>query len=591
MTAFTTRRTGAILTSVAGACLGLTGYVVTSGNLIIWKYLGQTPSQAQPYTSAGVPGHAGYSVGYPTALPVPSLPADYMTRIGLMLPEKVDIRFNTQVALSNDDQTNIKLGAAADVWVTFLNEGAGFLNGVGFFTYDPGNPPASPADVTDEQIILPNASVPPLTKAGTQGATVYLGSFPAGRAIGFFVVANGWTTTGRTVNGAKLPGVKEGQDRNWIYYSLKGLNPEPADNRNLNQHTVLLQDTTLTGSDNKTYQRMVLAFEDYLRTSSSDHDFNDVILAVHVSPSTAISNLAGIPKLVASTNDGDADGDGVKDSVDEFPADPNAAFSRWFPGSSSWGTLAFEDSWPQKGDYDLNDVVIRYRSRELLNAARLVSGLDLDMRLDARGGIYRTGFALALPGIIAAQIQSATLTLPSGATVNLTPLPGQSKAVFEIMQDSYDHAPASAGTGVCAVYFNTGTGCAVLPGAAFKLSIRLVAPVSNFPAAPYDPFIFRTGQTGIEVHLPGNAPTSRADTSLFGTADDGSTLGTAMTYMTANRLPWALHVPSEWAYPAEFSDTVRPFPSIVDWAASGGTVKTDWYGVPTSPALTFINGR
>lgn len=591
MTASSTRRTWATLTAAAGACLALTGYAVTSGNLIIWKYVGQTPSQAQPYTSAGVPGHAGYSAEYPEALPVPKLPTDYMTRIGQMLPEKVDIRANTQVALGSDDQTNIKLGADAEVWVTFLNEGAGFLNSVGFFTYDPNKPPASPADVTDEQIILPNASVPPLAVADKQGATVYLGKFPAGRAIGFFVVANGWSATGRSLNGNKVPGVKESHDRNWIYYSIKGLNPEPADSRNLNQHTVLLQDTTLTGSDENTYQRMVLGFEDYLRTSSSDHDFNDVLLAVHVSPSTAIANLEGIPKLVATTKDGDADGDGVKDSVDEFPADPNAAFSRWFPGSSSWGTLAFEDNWPQKGDYDLNDVVIRYRSRELLSATRLVSSLDLDMRLDARGGVFHSGFAVALPGISAAQIQSATLTLPSGATVSIKPLSGESKAVFEIMNDTYDHAPAGSGSDVCAVYYNTGTGCPVQASAVFKLSVRLVAPVSNFPASPYDPFIFRTGQTGIEVHLPGNAPTSRADTSLFGTGDDGSTLGTAKTYMTANRLPWALHVPSEWAYPVEFADTVRPFPSIVDWAASGGTAKTDWYVAPTNKALTFINGR
>lgn len=591
MKASKTRRTWATLTAAAGACLALSGYALSSGNLIIWKYVGQTPALAQPYTADGVPSHAGYSAGYPAALPVPNLPADYMSRIKQMLPERLDIRSNTQVALSSDDQTNIKLRAAAEVWVTFLNEGAGFLNSVGFFTYDPNNPPATPADVTDEQIILPNASIPPLATAGTQGATVYLGSFPAGRAIGFFVVANGWNALGKTVNGIRVPGVKENQDRQWIYYSLKGLNPEPADYRNLNQHAVLLQDTTLAGSDNKTYQRMVLAFEDYLRTSSSDHDFNDVLLAVHVSPSTAIANLDGIPKLVASTNDADTDGDGVKDSVDEFPNDPKAAFSRWFPGSSSWGTLAYEDNWPQKGDYDLNDVVIRYRSRELLSAARLVSGLDLDLRLDSRGGVYHSGFAVALPGINAAQIQSASLTLPSGATVNLTPLAGQSKAVFEIMQDTYDYAPAGSGSDVCAVYFNTGTGCSVQASAVFKLSVRLVAPVSNFPAAPYDPFIFRTGQTGIEVHLPGNAPTSRANLSLFGTGDDASTLGTASTYMTVNRLPWALHVPSEWTYPAEFADTVRPFPSIVEWAASGGTAKTDWYVAPTNRALTFINGR
>ena len=592
MKTFPLRRRWPALAMAVGAFLGLTGYAVTSSNTIIWQYVGQTPSLAQPYTSAGVPSHGGYTTGYPVNLPVAGLPADLTSRIDLMLPEKVDIRNNTQVALSSDDQTNIKLGASADVWVTFMNEGAGFLNSVGFFTYDPANPPKTPSAVTDEQIIIPNASIPPLAKATTQGSTVYLGKIPAGRAIGFFVVANGWSTTGRTLNGKAVPGVNEKIDRNWIYYSLKGLNPEPADSRNLNQHTILLQDTVLTGTDNRTYQRMVLAFEDYLRTSSSDHDFNDVVLAVHVSPDTAVANLAGIPKLVASTTDPDTDGDGVKDSVDEFPNDPNAAFSRWFPGSSSWGTIAFEDSWPQKGDYDLNDVIVRYRSRELLSSpARQVSGLEMDLRLDSRGGVYHSGFALALPGITASQIKSAVLTLPDGSTTTLSPLAGQSKAVFEIFQDSYTWAPGGTGAGDCALYYNTPAGCAVNTSAAFKLSVRLNAPVASFPAVPYDPFIFRTGQSGIEVHLPGNAPTSRADAALFGTGDDRTVVGTANTYMTANRLPWALHIPSEWAYPAEFVDTVRPFPSIVDWVTSGGALKTDWYTAPMDRALTFINGR
>jgi len=425
--------------------------------------------------------------------------------------------------------------------------------------------------------------------AGTQGATVFLGTIPAGRALGFFVVANGWSATGRSLNGTKVPGVKENIDRNWIYYSIKGLNPEPADSRNLNQHTVLLQDIALTGSDNRQYQRLVLGFEDYLRTSSSDHDFNDVILAVHVSPAQSIANLEGIPRLVSSATEGDRDGDGVLDSVDDFPDDRSAAFSRWFPGSSSWGTLAYEDNWPRIGDYDLNDVVIRYRSREMLSAARLVSGLELDLRLDARGGTYRSGFAVGLPGISAAQIQSATLLRPDGSTQMITPLAGQKDAVFEIFANSHVLAPPPGGSGDCSVYYNTGKGCALLPFSAFKLKLKLATPVASFPAVPYDPFIFRTDNPGIEVHLIGQQPSGRAQAALFKTADDASTPGTASTYRTANGLPWALHIPGEWVYPAEFVDTVRVYPNLADWAMSGGARSGNWYTIKVDRRLSFLD--
>lgn len=584
-------RTTLLLAAALCAPLGLSGYTLNGSSQITWRYVGQTPALVSPYSASGVPAHAAHASGYTADLPVPDLPVDFTSRIAVMLPEKVDIRSNTQIALSSDDQTNLKLAQDADVWVTFLNEGAGFTNSVGFFTFDPANPPRTPQDVTDEQIILPNASVPPLAKAAGQGATVSLGRVRAGRGVGFFVVANGWAANGRTVDGLKVPGVKEAIDRNWIYYSLKGLNPEPADSRNLNQHTVLLQDVTLTGTDNRPYQRLVLAFEDYLRTSSSDHDFNDVILAVHVSPASAITNLAGIPRLVVSATDGDRDGDGVRDSVDEFADDPAAAFSRWFPGSSSWGTLAYEDNWPVAGDYDLNDLVIRYRSREVLSAARQVSGLELDLRLDARGGSHRSGFALALPGILASQVQSASLQLPDGQTVALAQQPGQANAVFDVFADSHVWAPPPGGDGACAVYVNTAAGCPVLPMPAFKLRVKLAAPVAAFPAVPYDPFIFRTGDPGIEVHLSGQQPSSRARAALLGTGADASVAGTAATYRTALGLPWALHIPGEWMVPAEFVDTVRVYPRLADWAASGGTRSVDWATTPADRSLTFLNGR
>jgi LruC domain-containing protein len=577
-------------------------YTVSANNKIIWTYLGQTASSPSPYTAIGLPNHADYTAQYPINLPVPSLPTDLNSRIALMLPEKVDIRKNSQLALSSDDQTNIKLGGDAAIWVTFLNEGAGFTNSVGFFTYDLKNPPLKPTDVSSEQIIIPNASIPPLTQASVQGSTVYLGTFPAGTGVGFFVAANGWSSTGRTLAGQTVPGTREAIDKNWIFYSIKGLNAEPATN-NLNQHTILLNDQTLTGTDGRAYQRLILGFEDYLRTSSSDHDFNDVTLAIHVSPSVSISNLSSLAPIVTSTTDSDTDADGVRDSVDEFPTDPGRAFSRWYPSSGTFGTLAFEDMWPMQGDYDLNDMIVRYRSREILNPSRDVSAVELDLRVDARGGAYRSGFAVSLPGVQASNIKSATLTDPNGVTNPISPLAGQSNAIFEIFQSAYEYLPASNGDSLCDIYFNTGMGCPIKAKASFKLNLTLASPQNGFPTPPYDPFIFRTqerkvGDTyvqgpiyGVEVHLPGKQPSNRADLSLLGQEQDASVRGSSKTYMTANGLPWALDIPWEWDYPAEFIDISRPYPNIVPWAQSGGVSNTGWYLTPSNMNLTFRNGR
>jgi len=53
----------------------------------------------------------------------------------------------------------------------------------------------------------------------------------------------------------------------------------------------------------------------------------------------------------------DSDGDGIQDADDDFPNDPARAFINFFP-AAGYGSLAFEDLWPGKGDYDFNDLVV-----------------------------------------------------------------------------------------------------------------------------------------------------------------------------------------------------------------------------------------
>lgn len=588
------------LTAIAAATL-LTGFSLDSTGKITWSYFGTpTGSGGAPmeYTSNGYPTIAQFSETLPatdsSGTALPALSASLYNETLYLLPEGLDIRNNKRgVTLNSNNSSNIVLdpGVDSEMFVTFVSEGAGYLNSVGYFLYEADNPPTSRAQVTTEKIIFANASMDsPLNRlTSTKQFTVSLGKItplvrngqPVKTAVGFFIASNGFKSKGR----AGKPGVSETQDPNWVFYSLRELNPEPQDSRQLNTHTVLLakNKTEVSGA-----QQMVVGFEDIKRDFGGDHDFNDVILAVTVTPKLAITNLDDIPNL-ALASDPDTDGDGVKDSLDEFPNDATKAFSRYYPDKNSFGTLAYEDNWPNMGDFDMNDIVVHYRTREIMNASRSVVAMEVDYRLAAQGGVIANGFAVQLPGISSGSVARATLqtTSPTGTTgvpVTAPTEPDTKGVVFKIFDKAIEHFAPIRG---CS-FANTDQGCAAVAGSQFKLSVEFNSPLnlSQF-IPPYNAFIFQTAKRGHEIHLPGQQPTSSADTSLFKTGADNTTAGSSTTYMTAGRLPWALDVPTEWLYPQEKIDLLTPYPKLIDWATSGGTSHKDWYINGVVPASLF----
>jgi LruC domain-containing protein len=566
------------LSAAAAAATLLCGYTLNGTGLITWTYFG-TPLVTHPYNpGTGAPTMVEYSRALPSALA--ALPINLLDKIRFTLPEGRDIRLNPQgLVPDSDDKTNVRFKEDAEVWVTFVSEGAGYRNSIGYFTYDPANPPTSPSQVQDK-IIFVNASMPtPLDASGLQHQnTIKLGAFKAGQALGFVIVSDGFSPTGRLYNGSRIGGVKDNARPTWIFYTLRQLNPEAASPQNLNVHTLVLKDVA-DSSDG--YQRLVIGFEDINRESGGDHDFNDVVLAIHVTPGRAIANLQTLQPLAAA-NDRDSDGDGVKDGLDEFPNDATRAFSRYYPGADIWGTLAFEDQWPQSGDYDLNDVVVRYRSREVMNAARQVVALEMDYSLQARGGLLDSGFGVHLPGILATRVASATLATGAAPAQTMAVESGQTDASFVIFNSSHAHMPVSTDT-KCP-FGNTQAACPSVAPVPFRLVVNFNQPLaSTLFAAPYNPFIYRRSRRGQEVHLPGKPATRLADTSLFGSGNDKTVAGTATTYMDAQRRPWALDIPTPWAWPLEATDLLRPYPRFAQWATSSGTVARDWYinGVTT----------
>ena len=266
--------------------------------------------------------------------------------------------------------------------MTFVSEGADYKNVVGYYTYPTGNTPAAVSEITNQTLIFPNASF-----LGSGGSLVsgnrvqllyldpisntYSTVFPAGTTLAWILAANSFTGLGAPPRASRL------------YYSDSHLNPE-ADPL-LKKHNLVFNDARKT--------KLIITWEDMRRDERSDNDFNDLIYYATVTPVTAVD-----PDLYDNlkTTRRDADGDGVEDDLDEFPDDPKRAFSNVYPAVGSYGTFAFEDLWPSRGDYDFNDLVLEYQFTLITNAANQVTDLNASFVIKAVGASYHNGFGLLL---------------------------------------------------------------------------------------------------------------------------------------------------------------------------------------------------
>lgn len=271
----------------------------------------------------------------------------------------------------------------------------------------------------------------------------------------------------------------------------------------------------------------------------------------------------------------DSDNDGVADKVDEFPSDPSKAASSYYPSAGQYGTLAFEDLWPNYGDYDFNDLVVDYQYQQYLNASNKVVELDANFVTRARGGSHETGLGFQLdltPGDIQSVTGTRYFTNQISTNANGTEA-GQSKAtiiVYDASSEILDNPGYS--------FVNTRSSDPYVAPDTTRISVTLGSPVSeaNLGSGPFNPFIFVDETRGREVHLAGTSPTDLADQNLFGNGVDNTSL-TGSTYQSTSNLPWAINVVGGFRYPEEKTDVVQVYNLFDNWAQSGGSSASDWY--------------
>ena len=274
----------------------------------------------------------------------------------------------------------------------------------------------------------------------------------------------------------------------------------------------------------------------------------------------------------------DADADGVPDILDNYPTDPTRAFDNYYPSQSVYGTLAFEDLWPSKGDYDLNDLVVDYRFRVVTNSQNKVVDIKSNYYVRAAGAGYSNGFGFQIDGVLPGQVASVSgtslkysyISVASNGVEN-----NQAKAVI-IVFDNYNNVIHRAGV---SGFYNTDPANPKGFGDTVRISIHLASPLalSVVGTPPYNPFLIKDMARAVEIHLADHPPTSLANTGLFGTGSDDSNPLTGRYYKTSGNLPWALSLPVKFDYTSEQIPIIQGYNHFAAWSQSSGTQYTDWY--------------
>ncbi len=290
---------------------------------------------------------------------------------------------------------------------------------------------------------------------------------PADTRIGFLIWNNGWVNAKANGN---------------MFYSTKALNSDG------------ISHTAIFAAENKAGERVnVITMEDW----KSDKDYNDVAFVISSNPIAAIV-VPGLP------NPDDRKG------TEKYS-----------------GVLGFEDNWPEQGDYDLNDVVMKYQSSVDYNIDNKVLNIIDKFTLAWTGANYKNSFAYEVP---------FDLSKASKVTVNGSEASSYSGNVITLFKDAKAELGVSNVNAEDMINQN-------IQEKTYTVSIQFDDPTldKSKVVAPYNPFI-KVFNSATEVHLTDHKPTTGANNRFPSGADisRGDVDGTY--FICKDGFPFAIHV-------------------------------------------------
>lgn len=413
--------------------------------------------------------------------------------------------------VTQSEVTNITVtqdGTALDV--VFLNRDAEYNNSFGYYYYKTSE--GANMSNMKKYIVFPNVSFSvyggqlPILKCGSKVRLLYFDEqgnakkeFPAGYTVGWFIYADGYNQNENEIDIKKQ--VVSG------FANLLASNQVSGQQR---QNFVSVKD--------EKSGKVIIGVEDGANNSYCD-------LLFYVNASKAIEDPDGRP--VIKPDDGNE------------PEKPDVI-------ETKTGTLAFEDIWPDGGDYDMNDVIVEYNCAVSFDKKNQVTKIVDTFTPVHDGAVFANAFAYQIDKGQFGKITSSATTegiRTETETSSIIVCPNVKQAARKAYTVTREFASGS---------FNK----------------------KDFKS--YNPYIivkYAEGQRSrTEVHLPKHEATSFADLSLIGSGKDAYYVDKAGAY------PFAIDIPIVNFIPVtEKSSIDTEYPYFKAWADSKGREYTDWY--------------
>lgn len=260
----------------------------------------------------------------------------------------------------------------------------------------------------------------------------------------------------------------------------------------------------------------------------------------------------------------------------EEPLEPEEPFASviYFPSESGWATYAFEDNWPSKGDYDLNDLVLKFRVTQNLNSSNQATDLIFDYQVVSVGAVYKIAPAFQLDNVLAENVASVEREPLEGIESDAFTVlangtePGVDLAIIPIINNAKRVVVHSC------EYLNTDTEEPFIftPYQTIKVNFVNPVPQEDLTMDNFN-FFISVNVRGREIHLPGYQPTAKFDPSIA----IGGDLHPSDIYKNKDGLMWGLMIPMKFDYPIEMKNITMVYLKFVPWANSSGAEYSDWY--------------
>ena len=237
-------------------------------------------------------------------------------------------------------------------------------------------------------------------------------------------------------------------------------------------------------------------------------------------------------------------------------------------------TYAFEDLWPNFGDYDMNDIVlITEASLHVKN--NFVTKTVLKCRLAAIGATRRIAAAVQLDRVAPNTINRIEYSTRTNFTENLFQTntngteQGQSLAVVPLFDNAHAFAGFN-GTPIVGTYRDT-------PFDAKEFTVTIYLEEQSVEEAKltldnWNFFITCNAQQGkrMEIHLINGKATDLFDTSLVG----GVVFSPGTPFRAKGNFCWAMQIPGEFRFPLENNNIRQSFENFDSWITKP---EYDWY--------------